>query len=623
MTPLLHRLTANRLTVFGLLALLCVFALGLSAPFLPLAAPDIIDTANRFKRPFSEGYILGTDHLGRDLLSRLLWGARLSIAVGAAAAALAALIGSTIGVIAGYYAGRVDGVLMRLIDVLMAFPYILLALAIVAVLGPGLLNALLAVVVVNIPFFARNVRGVTVALAAREFVYAAKLSGMSNMRIILSELLPNIAPFIVVAMSTTMGWMILETAGLSFLGLGSQPPQADLGSMLGEARSALISHPHTSVVPGAMIFLIVMGVNLLGDGIRDALDPRLRDGVLTSPSPMTSVAVSEDATEPDGEAMLALRGLHTRFENGDHRLHAVNGVSLTVAAGECVGIIGESGCGKSVTALSVMRLAASPAAIITAGDIYYRGEALLRLPYEKLRRLRGNRVAYVFQDPLTTLHPLMTIGAQLTEAISVHKPLPREEAVARAAVLLADVAIPNPTERLNAYPHELSGGMRQRVGIAMALANDPDVLIADEPTTALDVTVQAQVLTLLARLRAARGLAVVFITHDFGVVSELCDYAAVMYGGEIVEEGRTSDLLSAPAHPYTKRLIDCVPLLGGGRRRLPSISGLPPRLNAPPDGCAFAPRCPRAGAECRQGDIPIIRHGRRAVRCLHPEAAIQ
>ena len=300
MTPLLRRLTANRLTVFGLLVLVSIVSLALLTPLLPLADPDLTDTANRFKRPLSDGYLLGTDHLGRDLLSRLLWGTRLSIAVGAAAAVLAALLGSAIGIVAGYYTGRVDGVLMRLIDVLMAFPYILLALAIVAVLGPGLQNALLAVVVVNIPFFARNIRGVTVALAVREFVDAAKLAGMSNARIILSELLPNIAPFIVVAMSTTMGWMILETAGLSFLGLGSQPPQADLGSMLGEARNALISHPHTSVVPGMMIFLIVIGVNLLGDGVRDALDPRLRDGALTSPSPMTSVAAGVGDGDGDG-----------------------------------------------------------------------------------------------------------------------------------------------------------------------------------------------------------------------------------------------------------------------------------------------------------------------------------
>ncbi|MCL4160128.1 UNVERIFIED_CONTAM: hypothetical protein GTU68_020749, partial [Idotea baltica] len=201
---------------------------------------------------------------------------RLSLALGLAAAIIAATIGSAIGIIAGYYGGRTDNLIMRGVDMLMAFPYILLALAIVAALGPGLMNALIAVAAVNVPFFARNIRGITVGIAHKEFVDAARLAGMRDREIILSEVLPNVLPVIVIAMSTTVGWMILETAGLSFLGLGSQPPQADLGSMLGEARSALITNPHTSIVPGAMILIIVMGINLLGDGIRDALDPRLK-----------------------------------------------------------------------------------------------------------------------------------------------------------------------------------------------------------------------------------------------------------------------------------------------------------------------------------------------------------
>jgi peptide/nickel transport system permease protein len=249
------------------------------------ADPDVTDTPNRFQPPFSEGALLGTDHLGRDLLSRLMWGTRLSLAVGFAAAIIAATIGAAIGIIAGYYGGRTDNVIMRGVDMLMAFPYILLALAIVAALGPGLMNALIAVAAVNIPFFARNIRGITVGIAHKEFVDAARLSGMSDARIILTEVLPNVIPVIVIAMSTTIGWMILETAGLSFLGLGSQPPQADLGSMLGEARSALITNPHTSVVPGLMILIIVMAINLLGDGVRDALDPRLKSGALSGRCP--------------------------------------------------------------------------------------------------------------------------------------------------------------------------------------------------------------------------------------------------------------------------------------------------------------------------------------------------
>ena len=305
----LKLLARNRLALGGLIVMGLVVLLALITPLLPLADPDVTDTPNRFKKPFSESALLGTDHLGRDLLSRLLWGTRLSLAVGFAAAIVAATLGAAIGIIAGFYGGRTDNVIMRGVDMLMAFPYILLALAIVAVLGPGLMNALIAVAAVNIPFFARNIRGITVGIAHKEFVDAARLSGMTDARIILTELLPNVIPVIVIAMSTTIGWMILETAGLSFLGLGSQPPQADLGSMLGEARSALITNPHTSVVPGAMILIIVMAINLLGDGVRDALDPRLKSGALLRPMPTTMVKRTEAAPEAKPDTLLALRGL--------------------------------------------------------------------------------------------------------------------------------------------------------------------------------------------------------------------------------------------------------------------------------------------------------------------------
>ena len=547
-------------------------------------------------------------------------GTRLSLAVGIAAALIAAAIGSAIGIFAGYFGGRTDNIVMRGVDMLMAFPYILLALAIVAALGPGLMNALIAVAAVNVPFFARNIRGITVGLAGREFIDAARLAGMNHTRIILTELLPNVLPVIVIAMSTTVGWMILETAGLSFLGLGSQPPQADLGSMLGEARSAMISHPHTSIVPGLMIFLIVMSINLLGDGVRDALDPRLRSGALSRPRAMTLVKRRGDVP-PATDDLLAIQDLHTEFRIGKRNLRAVDGVSLAVKPGECLGVIGESGSGKSVTALSVMGLVASPPGVITGGAVRFQGEDLIGAPYETLRQKRGDQVAYIFQDPLSTLHPLYRVGQQLAEAIQSHDNLSNAEARARAIQLLNDVRIPNAKSRVNDYPHEMSGGMRQRVGIAMALANEPDVIIADEPTTALDVTVQAQILSLLDDLRRERGLAIIFITHDFGVVAQLCDRVAVMYAGRIVEEGPTQAVLDAPAHPYTKRLIACVPELGGGRRELAAIPGLPPTLDELPPGCAFAPRCNKAEESCRRGEIPLQGPALHAVRCLFPEWA--
>ncbi len=620
MTAFLKLLARNRLALWGGVVLAVVIFLALITPLLPLPDPDVTNTADRFKKPFSEGAFLGTDHLGRDLLSRLMWGTRLSLAVGFAAAIIAATIGAAIGIIAGYYGGRTDNVIMRGVDMLMAFPYILLALAIVAALGPGLMNALIAVAAVNVPFFARNIRGITVGIANKEFVDAARLAGMSDARIILTEILPNVVPVIVIAMSTTIGWMILETAGLSFLGLGSQPPQADLGSMLGEARSALITNPHTSIVPGVMILIIVMAINLLGDGVRDALDPRLKSGALSRPMPATLVD-RKHVPKPTGDGILALDDLQTQFHVKDRVYKAVGGVTLSVRPGECLGIIGESGSGKSVTALSVMGLVASPPGVITGGAVRFEGEDLVGAPYEKLRALRGNKVAYIFQDPLSTLHPLYRVGDQLAEAISSHRRISRADGRANAIELLKSVRIPNAESRIDSYPHEMSGGMRQRVGIAMALANDPDVIIADEPTTALDVTVQAQILALLNDLRRERGLAIVFITHDFGVVAQLCDRVAVMYAGRIVEEGVTGEVLAAPVHPYTKRLIDCVPELGGGRRVLAAIPGLPPMVDQLPEGCAFAERCDKAAPACRAGEVALVAHGTRAVRCIDPERA--
>jgi len=601
--------------------LLVVLVVALLAPALPLAHPDLTSPADRLKPPFSDGAILGTDHLGRDLLSRLVWGTRLSLAVGVAAALLAAVVGSAIGIVAGYLGGRADHLMMRGVDLLMAFPYILLALAIVAVLGPGLLNALYAVAVVNIPFFARNIRGATVAIAHREFVDAARLTGMGSLRIIGSEILPNVLPVIVIAMSTTVGWMILETAGLSFLGLGSQPPQADLGSMLGEGRKLLITAPHASVVPGVMIFVIVMSVNLLGDGVRDALDPRLRSGALSRPAAATRVERTEIPEMKPTDAVLKIEGLRTEFQVGPRVYRAASGVSFEVAAGECLGIVGESGSGKSVTALSLLGLVASPPGVITAGTVRLNGTDTLSMTGEELRRVRGRQAACIFQDPLATLHPLYTVGDQMVEAIRAHRPTPQREARAHAVSLLRKVRIPNAAACARSWPHELSGGMRQRVGIALALVNDPDLIIADEPTTALDVTVQAQVLALLDALRRERGLALVFITHDFGVVAQLCDRVAVMYAGRIVETGTTEAVLAHPRHPYTRRLIACVPKPGGGRRKLDAIPGLPPPLDARPDGCAFAPRCDRAKAVCRGGEIALRHDGAHSVRCLFPEGA--
>lgn len=622
MIGFVKKVVRNRLAGLGLVVLFGIILLAILTPLLPLAPPNAIDTPNRFVLPFSDNALLGTDHLGRDLLSRLLWGTQLSLAVGLAAAFIAGFFGALLGIVAGYMGGRTDSLIMRSVDILMAFPYILLALAIVAALGPGLMNALIAVAVVNIPFFARNVRGVAVTLAQADFIQSARLSGRSDISILVFELLPNVASVIIIAFSTTVGWMILETAGLSFLGLGSQPPQADLGSMLGEGRAALITNPHTSIIPGIMIFLIVMGINLLGDGIRDALDPRLAKGQLEKPSPLTRVGdgliQSPPIVSTASKAVMDVNHLSTNFEVSEGVNKAVRDVSFSISSGECLGLVGESGSGKSVTALSLTRLVASPPGVVVSGSVRISDQELISLPYEGIRAIRGRRVAYIFQDPLTSLHPLHRIGHQLTEAMSTHSRGADSVFVERAKNLLSEVRIPNPERVMDAYPHELSGGMRQRIGISMALANDPDLIIADEPTTALDVTVQAQILAILNDLRQQRGLSILFISHDLNVMAQICDRVAVMYAGEIVEMGRAPDILEHPKHPYTAALLACSPQIGQGRQSLQPIMGMPPTGHEPLNACAFANRCSRVQPVCQQQPVEIIDMDSQLVRCLFP-----
>ena len=602
-----RRFGRNRLALFGGGLIAVVALVALAAPLLPLADPDHTDILHRLALPLSPGHPLGTDELGRDLLSRLVWGTRLSLAVGLGAALLASAGGSLIGMAAAYYGGAADLLLMRGIDMLMAFPYLLLALAIVAAIGPSLLHAMIAIVVVNIPFFARAVRGATLSIRRSDFIAAAQLSGQSSAAVIVAELLPNVLPVIVVTASTSIGWMILETAGLSFLGLGAQPPQADLGGMLGNARNLINVAPHVAAVPGLAILVIATGVNLVGDGVRDMLDPRLRAGGLARSQPATEVM--SDAAQPPAAtpgAVLEVLDLSTQFRAGREIYRAVNGVDLTIHPGEAVGIVGESGSGKTVTALSILRLVATPPGQVVGGAIRFLGQDLLRMRLATLQAIRGNRIAYVFQDPLTTLNPLMAVGRQVAESIARHQRVGRKEAARQAIALLESVQIPDAAQRAGAYPHELSGGQRQRVGIALALANRPDLIVADEPTTALDVTTQAHVLELMKRQRQSLGAALIFISHDFGVVAELCDRVHVMYGGRIVESGTVAQVLERPAHPYTARLLACVPKLGeSGRKPLP-IPGLPPATNALPPGCAFAPRCQLALDACRQGDIALV-----------------
>jgi peptide/nickel transport system ATP-binding protein len=320
-------------------------------------------------------------------------------------------------------------------------------------------------------------------------------------------------------------------------------------------------------------------------------------------------------------SLLEVRDLKTQFRTDDGIVKAVDGVSFSVEKGRTLGIVGESGCGKSVTCLTIMGLNPK-ATTISSGEVLFNGEEILHAPASKLRDIRGNQIAMIFQDPMTSLNPVYTIGKQLEEAILLHRDVTKKEARARSLELLKAVGIPRPERRVDDYPHQFSGGMRQRVMIAMALVNDPDLLIADEPTTALDVTTQAQILDLMTRLQQDFGSAIMMITHDLGVVAETADDVVVMYAAQIVEQGSAETIFKRPHHPYTWGLLGSLPRLDADVERLVQIKGQPPSLLNPPRGCRFHPRCPYVFNRCKEEDpalLPVSGHSEHLQRCFLDE----
>jgi oligopeptide/dipeptide ABC transporter ATP-binding protein len=333
-------------------------------------------------------------------------------------------------------------------------------------------------------------------------------------------------------------------------------------------------------------------------------------------------ATVADADVDPREAILEVKNLRTSFPTGGGLVHAVDNVSFNVRKGEALAVVGESGCGKSVTAMSIMRLVAPPGRI-TAGEVRFKGRNLAELSEREMCAVRGDDIAMVFQEPMTSLNPVFKIGAQVAEAVRIHTKVSKKEAWRRAGEMLELVSIPDPIKRLDDYPHQLSGGMRQRVMIAMALSCDPELLIADEPTTALDVTIQAQIMELLASLQQRLGLAILLITHDLGVVAEFCERVIVMYTGRVVEESSVRDLFANPAHPYTRGLLKSLPSVGGGDHRLPTIKGMVPSITNLPRGCKFNPRCPDVMDICL-GNEParmIVSPGHDARCYLHGDLA--
>ncbi|GMU79333.1 MAG: ABC transporter [Acidimicrobiia bacterium] len=581
------------------------------------------DFSNTLASPSGEHW-LGTDKLGRDIVARLFAGAGVSLRASFQVVISALVVALPLGLASGYIGGAFDNTLMRVMDGILSIPALILALAIAGVLGPGLTNAMIALSIVFVPSFTRLVRAQTLAVREETFIEASQSIGSRPIWMLTVRVLPNVASPIIVQASLALGSVLLAEAALSFLGVGLQPPKASWGSMLSDAYEEIFTHPWQMVYPGVAIALTVMAFNLLGDGLRDSFSVdtarrrrRGRQGLTRVQVPEPSDTASGEGFESTDDALLTVQGLTVEFETdrGTHRV--VDDVSFTLRSGEILGLVGESGSGKTVSSLAVMRLIPSPPGTIAGGRVHFGGTDLLAADFEAMRRLRGADIAMVFQDPMSSLNPAYTVGNQLAEAVRLHEDVSRSEARARALELLERVGIPDPEARLDQYPHEFSGGMRQRVMIAMALICRPKLLIADEPTTALDVTVQAQILDLLRSVQQETQMAVIFVTHDLGVVADVCDRVTVLYAGQVVETGSVHDLFAHPRHPYTAGLLHAMPQRHAGTGDLASIPGrVPPPDNMPP-GCRFHPRCPFARSpECTTVPIALSRIGADAVvRC--------
>ncbi|MET9679442.1 dipeptide/oligopeptide/nickel ABC transporter permease/ATP-binding protein [Streptomyces coeruleorubidus] len=620
--PLLSKIAVCFLAVVVLLALFAP----LLAPHDPLDQQPPVDGTGH---P-SAGHWMGQDSLGRDILSRLMYGARWSLAIGLGATGLALLVGALLGAIAATSRKAVDETLMRCLDVVMAFPGIALAAVLVAVFGGGITVLICAIAFLFTPPVARVVRANVLDQYGEDYVTAERVIGARTPHIVLKHVAINCAAPVLVFCTVQVAEAIVFEASLSFIGAGVRPPDPSWGSVIADGKNMVLTGGWwATVFPGLLMLVTVLSLNILSEGVSDAwAAPSARevdvpeDDRLQAPEPGSGEVVQlPGLTEAarrlrararrlprDGQPVLAVENLAIGFDQRHGGVDIVDGISFEVHPGEVLGLVGESGCGKSLTALAIMGLAPKGARV--KGQVRFGGRDLLAEPMRVRRRLLGHEMAMIYQDALSSLNPAMTIRAQLKQVV-------RRGGRRSPAELLTMVGL-DPGRTLRSYPHELSGGQRQRVLIAMALSRDPKLIVADEPTTALDVTVQAQVIELLLRLREELGFALILVSHDLALVADVTDRVAVMYGGQIVEIGVTADLVEAPAHHYTRGLLGSVLSLESAQERMTQIKGVVPSPADFPAGCRFTDRCPRASGVCRTTAPLLTGTPAHTAACHHP-----
>jgi peptide/nickel transport system permease protein len=545
-----------------ILALVAVTALFGStfAPYDPLAQ----NSANVLAGPSAANW-LGTDYAGRDILSRLLAGTSLSVFAALQAVGVGLVLGVLPG-IASVYAGRVfESVSLRVMDSFMALPFITFAIAMAALLGNGLQPAMFAVGILIAPTYYRVTRAATLSYNNLQYVEAAHLFGLPTPRIVAVHVWRKVVPTIFVTSGGVLAASLLVVASLTFLGIGVQPPHPTWGGMLASDLQYLTQKPFGPVAPALAIMLTVGSIGILSDLVRDstASVPSVRDrGVRRkarrSTKDATSVTATPSVQAADPHTLVHIRGLSVATDAG---VELVDAVSLSIPRGGSVGIVGESGSGKTLTCRSLLGILPSGVSV-TAGSITYNGTELLGQSESAWRTLWGTQIGAVFQDPASYLNPSIRVGTQLTESLRRTGGLSKRDAADKAQSLLTSVGLRDPKRVARQYVHQLSGGMLQRVLIAIAIGNEPELLVADEATTALDVTVQAEVLDVLTALRRERQLTLVMVSHDLAVIAQMCDYLYVFKDGKIVESGPTRDILAHQAHPYTRFLVDSHELYG-------------------------------------------------------------
>lgn len=600
--------------------------------FIAWIVPDLLAThdplaqdvtlVRLFETPSADHW-LGTDGLGRDFYSRVIFGAGFAFRSIAIAMTIALGIGIPLGLYSGWVGGRIDRAIQWVNDVLFALPIILLAMAVIIILTPSLDNAMIGVGIAMSTRFTRLTRAVTLQEKEELYVDAARITGLSTPTILRRYIAPNLVSSLVVQMAIIAGAVILIGATLSFLGIGANLDDPDWGVMLNRARNEFRTMGIWQIVPpGGALIITVLAFNLLGDAVRDAIGRDASNNALTITKRQAVAPATTSHTTGDN-VVLSVRDMDVEFPGQGGKVSEIlQGVSLEVRAGETLGVVGESGSGKSMTMLSALGLTPAPGRM-TRGSVEFGGRDVTNLTEKQWQEIRGKEIGIIFQEPIAVLNPAIRVGDQIAEPLMIHQNLSKKQARVRAKELLDEVRVPDPERRLNQYPHEFSGGMAQRVGIAMALACDPKLLIADEPSTALDVTVQGQILDLLAEVQERHNMAIILITHDLGVIAEAADRVLVMYGGQVVETAPSNSVFHNPRHPYSKALLDTMPQSHSGDGDLPVIAGLVPAASAWPAGCRFAPRCQFATETCHTDQPPLEPIGDDLVRCLrHDEVEL-